>query len=92
MAMSTIPREEASRGFPTTTATSINGQDCSTTELQGKTFSTLRATYAMKGHTLHRTDPADGPVTYWTERWGQVRHFSTIDATLSFLEQIGGRL
>ncbi len=57
-----------------------------------KVFSSLRAEYAFKGHSLHRTDPSDGPVTYWAERWGLVRHLPTIDTVRQFLEAIGGRL
>lgn len=57
-----------------------------------KVFSSLRAEYALKGHSLHRTDPNDGAVTYWAERWGLVRYLPTIDTVRQFLEQIGGRL
>ena len=57
-----------------------------------KTFATLRAEFAMRGHSLHRTDPSDGAVTYWAERWGLVRYLPTIDTVRQFLEQIGGRL
>ena len=57
-----------------------------------KLFNSLRAAYALHGHALHRTDPNDGTVTYWAERWGLMRHLPTIDAARQFLEQIGGRL
>ena len=57
-----------------------------------KVIQSLRAAYAMHGHALHRTDPNDGAVTYWAERWGLVRYLPTIDAARQFLEQIGGRL
>ncbi len=63
-----------------------------TAESNDKAFSSLRAAFALKGHALHRTDPADGAVTYWAERWGLVRHLLTIDTARRFLEQIGGRL
>ena len=63
-----------------------------TIDTQGKAFATLAARYAMAGHTLHRSDPSDGAVTYWAERWGLVRYLPTIDAVRQFLEQIGGRL
>ena len=63
-----------------------------TTDAQGKAFATLAAGYAMAGHALHRSDPKDGTVTYWAERWGLVRYLPTIDAARQFLEQIGGRL
>lgn len=57
-----------------------------------KTFATLRAQYAMRGHALHRTDPSDGAVTYWAERWGLVRYLPTLHDAATFLAQIGGRL
>ena len=57
-----------------------------------KLFQTLRAAYALHGHALHRTDPSDGAVIYWAERWGLVRYLPTIDTARRFLEQIGGRL
>ena len=55
-----------------------------------KTFATLRAQYAMRGHSLHRTDPSDGAVTYWAERWGLVRYLPTLADARHFLVQIGG--
>ena len=57
-----------------------------------KVFYSLRAAFALHGHALHRTDPKDGMVTYWTERWGMVRYLPTIDAARRLLQQIGGRL
>jgi hypothetical protein len=57
-----------------------------------KVFQSLRAAYALHGHALQRTDPNDGAVTYWAERWGLVRYLPTIDTARRFLEQIGGRL
>lgn len=92
MAINTTPKEKAAGGLHTTTATAINDADFPTSERNDKVFSTLRAAFAINGHTLHRTDPADGSVTYWAERWGLVRHLPTIDAARRFLEQIGGRL
>ena len=55
-----------------------------------KQFATLRALYAMRGHTLHRTSPTDGTVNYYAERWGLVRYLHTLDAARQFLAQIGG--
>ena len=92
MAINTTPKKKAAGGLHATTATAINDLDFPTYERNDKAFSTLRAAFAMKGQTLHRTNPADGPVTYWAERWGLVRHLPTIDAARRFLEQIGGRL
>lgn len=38
--------------------------------LDPKTFATLRARAALKGYTLTRTDPADGPQVFHLERFG----------------------
>ena len=57
-----------------------------------KVFHSLRAALSLHGHTLHRTDPTDGTVIYWAERWGLVRYLPTIDMARQFLPQIGGRL
>ena len=70
-----------------TVATIINGS-----AQTSNTFSTLAAEFALKGHTLHQTNPTDGPVTYWAERWGLVRHLPTLHDVALFLAQIGGRL
>ena len=72
--------------------TDTNDADFLTPDAQGKAFKTLAAGFAQSGHTLHRTDPNDGTVTYWAARWGLVRYLPTIDAARRFLEQIGGRL
>lgn len=87
----TLKKMPTGDGHPTAGNT-INDLDCPTTERRDKEFETLRARFAMQGHALHRTDPTDGPVTYWVERWGLVRHLPTIDVARRFLEQIGSRL
>lgn len=69
-----------------------NDLDAPTSERNEKAFATLHTAFALKGQTLHRTNPADGPVSYWVERWGLVRYLPTIDTARRFLEQIGGRL
>lgn len=56
-----------------------------------KDFATLRAQFAMHGHTLHRTSPTDGAVTYYAQRWGLVRNLPDLEAAGRFLAQIGGR-
>ena len=71
--------------------TDTNGSDFLTTDAQGKEFATLAEGFALAGHKLHRSDPNDGTVTYWAERWGLVRYLPTIDAARRFLDQIGGR-
>jgi len=92
MAINTTPKEMPTGDGNPTAGNTINDIDFLTCERNDKAFSSLRAGFAFMGRALHRTDPADGPVTYWAERWGLVRHLPTIDAARRFLEQIGGRL
>ncbi len=56
-----------------------------------KAFKTLQAQFSLRGHALHRTSPADGPVSYLAERWGLARYLPTLDDARRFLAQIGGR-
>ena len=72
--------------------TDTNSANFPMSEAQSKEFATLAAGFAIKGHALHRSDPNDGTVTFWAERWGLVRYLPTIDAARRFLEQIGGRM
>lgn len=92
MAINTTPKEMPTGDGNPTAGGAINSSNFRTCERNDKAFSTLRAAFAMKGHTLHRTDPADGPVSYWAERWGLVRHLPTLHDAALFLAQIGGRL
>ena len=56
-----------------------------------KTFHTIAAKFAMKGHALHRTVRADdGRVTFTVSRWNQSRAFTHWNDVLAFLTQIGG--
>ena len=56
-----------------------------------KTFHTIAAKFALKGHALHRTVRADdGRVTFICSRWGQSRVFAHWNDALAFLAQIGG--
>ncbi len=55
-----------------------------------KQFATLQAQLAIRGHTLHRADSATGPVTYFAQRWGLIRHLATLNDVERFLAQIGG--
>jgi hypothetical protein len=44
----------------------------------------------LHGHALTRSNPSDGPVTYYATRWGHVRHLPTLDDVKAFVRQIGG--
>jgi hypothetical protein len=92
MAINSTPKEKPTGDGNPTAGGAINDLDFRTGQRPDKAFETLRAAFALRGHTLHWTDPTDGPVTFWAERWGLVKHLPTIDAARRFLEQIGGRL
>ena len=57
---------------------------------EGKAFATLAARFALAGHTLTRSNPADGAVLYYAGRWGLSRALQDLDAAAQFLTQIGG--
>ena len=92
MAINTTPKEMPTGDGNPTAGGAINDLDFPTGQRPGKAFETLRAGFALRGHTLHRTDPTDGPVTFWAERWGLVRYLPTLHDAALFLAQIGGRV
>lgn len=57
----------------------------------GKAFATLAARFALAGHTLTRSNPADGAGLYYAGRWGFSRALPDLQAAAQFLAQIGGR-
>ena len=63
-----------------------------TEQCEGKAFATLAARFALAGHTLTRSNPADGAVLYYAGRWGSSRALHDLDAAAQFLTQIGGRV
>mgnify|MGYP000692188247 CR=1 FL=1 len=57
-----------------------------------KQFATLKAKFALLGHTLQASTRADdGRVTYTVGRWGQSRCFTSTHDLQAFLAQIGGQ-
>lgn len=91
MFINTTPNEK-STGDSYASVDTINDLDFPTTHREGKAFASMRAAFALKGHSLRCTDPADGPVTYWVERWGQIRYLHSLDEVAMFLGHIGGRV
>ena len=67
-----------------------NGLNFPTAEREGKAFATLAARFALAGHTLTRSNPADGAVMYYAGRWGLSRVLPDLQAAAQFLAQIGG--
>lgn len=86
----TLKKKIVGDGNPT--AGHTDGRTVKTSADAEKIFQNLRAAYAMQGHALHRTDPADGTVKYLAERWGLVRYLPTLHDAALFLAQIGGRV
>jgi hypothetical protein len=84
--------EERPTGDGNPTACHTNTRTLSKPVNTDKAFASLRAAYALKGHSLHRADPNDSGAAYWVERWGLVKLIPTIDAARRFLDVIGGRL
>ena len=73
--------------FQTDTTKELN---LPTEQCEGKAFATLAARFALAGHTLTRSNPADGAVLYYAGRWGLSRALHDLDAAAQFLTQIGG--
>ena len=56
-----------------------------------KAFARLAARFALAGHNLTRSNPADGAVMYHAGRGGLSRSLPDLQAAAHFLVQIGGR-
>jgi hypothetical protein len=67
-----------------------NDLDTPTGQRADKAFNTLAAQLALQGHTLTRTNPNDGPVTYHASRWGIVRALPDLEAVAAFARMVGG--
>ena len=76
-----------SKGLVTDTTNDLNFP---TGQREGKAFATLAARFALAGHTLTHSNPADGAVMYYAGRWGLSRALHDLDAAAQFLKQIGG--
>ena len=67
-----------------------NDPNFPTGQREGKAFATLAARFALAGHTLTRSNPADGAVMYHAGRWGLFRALPDLEAAAQFLAVIGG--
>ena len=91
-----IDQKKAAGVFaPPATATQVQSTvSVTTAQKMGnpeKQFSAFQAGFAMHGHRLERTfHSADIKPTFYTERWGIVRHLPTLEDARRFLAQIGG--
>ena len=71
-------------------AADTTGADFPTAAHDGKAFASLAARFALAGHTLSRSNPADGAGLYYAARWGMSRALPDLQAAAHFLVQIGG--
>lgn len=55
-----------------------------------KVFAVLAARLAMIGHTLTRSNPANGAGMFYAARWGMSSALPDLQAAVQFLAQIGG--
>ena len=76
-----------SKGLGTDTTNDLNFP---TGQREGKAFAILAARFALAGHTLTRSNPADGAVMYHAGRWGLFRALPDLEAAAQFLAVIGG--
>jgi len=53
-----------------------------------KEFATLAAEYALAGHSLIRTQPAEGQAPYYAGRWGQIKPLHSFEEARKFLDQL----
>ena len=61
-----------------------------TASTEAKRFATLRAKFALRGHTFQQLREGPGAIGYLAARWGMERHLPTLDDADKFLLQVGG--
>ncbi len=57
----------------------------------GRAFTTLCDGLALRGCSLSRSRPDDGPVRFYVGRWGMLRELRDPAAVADFAEQVGAR-
>ena len=91
LAMITITHEKANscepEGFQNDTANDLNFP---TGQRERKAFLTLFSRFSLAGYALHRTDPRDGPVSYYAERRGLVRCLPSLNDAQRLLNRLEG--
>ena len=76
-----------SKGLGTDTTNDLNFP---TRQCDVKAFATLAARFALAGHTLTHSNPADGAVLYYAGRWGKTRELANLDAVAFWLDRVTG--
>lgn len=89
MLIDTTQKGMPARDGDPTASGAINTVASPASERNDKAFFSLRAAYALKGCAFYRTDPADGPVTYWADCGGSVHFLRNVDAAQLLWVQIG---
>ena len=86
----TAPKEKptGSANYP---AGHTNRQIVPPADDTGKRFAALAASFALAGHTLSRSNPADGAALHYAGRWGLSRALPDLQAAAHFLALIGGK-
>ena len=85
----TTPKEKPT-GDGNPTAGHTDSQIVPNPAVAGNDFANLKARFALAGHTLTRSNPADGAAMYYAGRWGLSRALPDLQAVAHFLAQIGG--
>ena len=91
MANTNTTHEKAHGCDPVSLSTNTtNDLDFPTGQREGKAFANLAARFARAGHSLTRSNPADGALVYFAGRWGLHRALPDLEAAAQFLAVIGG--
>ncbi len=59
--------------------------------LTEKEFATWQARFALLGQRLTRSNPVDGPETYFVTRWGMAKEIFTFLELQTFYFKLGGK-
>ena len=62
-----------------------------TNRLTDKEFATWQARFALLGQKLTRSNPVDGPESYYVTRWGMAKEFFTFLELQQFYFKLGGK-
>jgi hypothetical protein len=60
-------------------------------KLTDKEFSTWQARFALLGQQLTRSNPKDGPESYFVTRWGMAKQIHTFMELQAFYFKLGGK-
>lgn len=82
--------EKKPAGSVNFTASDTDTTMASDTTDTGKVFVGLVTRFALVGHSLTRTNPADSAAIYHAARWGLSGALPDLQAAAHFLAQIGG--